>query len=129
MAAPIDPKIRAAALAELATGAPIASTAKKYGVARNSLKSWWAESGLTTVRTEEQRDQLAEAIDAWTVKAMQVLTVQLDLAMDLDWLRGHSPADFATLFSVLADHVARLAETQQSGQDEVGAPTPLRRAS
>ncbi len=129
MAAPIDPRIKAAALADIAVGKPIAATAKKHGIARQTLINWKEEAGLDSVFTSEQRDQLGEAIDAWTVKAVQALTVQLDLAMDLGWLRGHSPAEFATLITVLADQVARLAQTEQSRQDGLDAPTPIRRAS
>lgn len=129
MARPIDPQIKVAALADLATGKPVYATAKKFKIARQTLINWRDEAGLDTVLTQQQRDQLGEAIDAWVVKAVMVLTKQLDLAMDLDWLRGHSPAEFATLVSVLADQVARLAETQSNGQAEPGAPTLLRRAS
>lgn len=128
MARPIDPEIKAAALADLATGKPILPTAKKYGVARQTLINWKEEAGLDSVFTPEQRDQLGEAIDTWTLKAIKALTVQLDLAMDLDWLRGHSPADFAALITVLSDQVARLAATQQDGQAESSPPTLLRRA-
>lgn len=128
MAAPIDPKIKAAVLAEVATGQPVATVAKKYGVHRTQVRRWREERLVPEAQPvvpQEQRDQLGEAINAWTVKAIQALTVQLDLAMDLDWLRGHSPADFAALITVLADQVARVAETQEIGQPSEGAPTPI----
>ncbi len=130
MAAPANPKIRAAALAELLAGEPVATTARKHNIARSTLLKWWEEEGLSRpVATQLQRDELGDAIDAWLVKGVKALTVQLDLAMDLDWLRGHSPADFATLFGVLADKIARVAQTQQVGQPADSTPTPIRRAS
>lgn len=125
MAAPTDPQIKAAVLADIATGQPFATIAKKYGINRSAVYRWRDESLSQPVVTQEQSDQLGEAINAWTVKAVQALTVQLDLAMDLDWLRGHSPADFAALITVLADQVARVAQTQEIGQSSESAPTPI----
>ncbi len=130
MAAPIDPKKRAEVLAQIATGVPIATAAKRSNIARSTLIKWIEEERLNEpVATQLQRDQLGDAIDAWMVKAIQALTVQLDLAMDLDWLRGHSPAEFASLIAVLAEQVARVGQVQQIGQAEASAPTPMRRAS
>lgn len=129
MAKPLAPEIKAAALADLATGEPIATTAKKYRIARQTLINWKDEACLDTVQTQEQRDQLGDAIHGWMVKCVETLTAQLDVAMDGAWLREHSPSDLAALISVLAEKLARVAETQQVGLAEGSAPTPIRRVS
>jgi hypothetical protein len=130
VAKPIAPEIKGAALAEIATGEPIATTAKKYGVARSTVNKWVEESRLSEpVATQAQRDQLGDAIHGWMVKCVETLTAQLDVAMDGAWLREHSPSDLAALISVLAEKLARVAETQQVGLAEDSAPTPIRRVS
>lgn len=128
MAAPIDPRIKAAALADVAMGAPIATTAKKYKIARATLNNWVDEACLDSVQTQDQRDEIGELVHTWMIKCMQALIVHLDVSMDKGWLLEHSPSDLANITAILTERFSRMAQTQQERLAEDSAPTPIRRA-
>lgn len=130
MAAPIDPKIKAAALAEVLAGASQGATAKKYGLTRQAIAQWMAQEQLVApVLPPEAIYNVGMALSRLMCVTIDTLAKQAEHANGVNWLDIESSrADaFTKLWRVLTEGVAGVVAAQGVGAAEE-EPTPIRRA-
>jgi transposase-like protein len=146
MPARVDPKVKGAALADLATGMGVRAVARKYGVPQGTVSRWWAKlraelraalaagSGAapvpagSTVRTgnetlKRDRPPLADLVYEYMLVSLEAQIAQARLFGDLDWLRGQAAASIealAVLHGVLNDKVVRLLYALQPADNGDG---------
>ncbi len=127
MAAPIDPKIKAAALADLGAGEPLKTTAKKYGVAFQTLRNWKEAAGLDPVFTPSVREAIWAEVDLYLLEALQTLRAVLKAGRDEAYLKSHDTSGLAAWHNAVADKVARLSTVEETATLGADEPTPIRR--
>lgn len=129
LAAPTDPGIKAQALAALAAGAPLKTTARQFGVSHQTLRNWKDAAGLEPVLTESDRANVSAALDRHICKILATLDQQLDRAAALDWFSNPEGTDaFIKLWHTLQNGAARIVAAQQVEAVEDEQPIPIRRA-
>ena len=130
MAAPIDVKIKAAALADVLTGMTVYAVAKKHGVSRRAVSEWLEHSGLgAPVPPTPVRDQIWEEMDLYLLEALQTLRVVLKVGRDEAYLKSHDTAGLSSWHNAVADKVARIAAIEEDVTVGTERPTPIRRAT
>jgi hypothetical protein len=114
---------KAAALADLATGASVNGTARKYGVDRSTVKRWRDASGIVAAPVPPQKQQadLGEQLYGYLEDSIGALRAQLAVFGDPDWLKKQSAADVAILHGVVADKTARLLAAVRPADPPDGA--------
>ncbi len=110
MARTYEPAVKAAALAELATGASVAATARKFRIGRSTLAAWRDAADLPapTPARQQKRADLGEQLYDYLEESIATLVAQLRFARDPDWLARQNAADLAVFMGVAADKATRL---------------------
>lgn len=127
MARPIDPSVKAAAMADLATGSGVREVSRKYGVSTGAASSLMAEARGTvqasSVRTEKRRD-IGERVLGYLEESLETLTAQVRLARDPNWVHRQTANDLAIFHGVLADKTTRIlaalapVDSEPDGDDD-----------
>lgn len=114
---PHSPRKRAAAVAELATGARPTDVARKYGVSLSQLRYWRQTAGVGTAYART-REALGDMVYDLVADNIETLRVQARLARSEDWFEKQSAADVAELVGTLSDRTIRLlAAFRPAGPD------------
>lgn len=110
MATTYDPRVKAAALAELVTGASVAATARKFRIARSTLAAWRnvADLPAPTPARQQKKVEIGEQLYGYLEESIATLVAQLRFARDPDWLARQNAADLAVFMGVAADKATRL---------------------
>lgn len=111
---------KAAALAEVAAGASVNATAKKFGISRAAISEWRDRSDLPTPTpaAQEKRANLGEQLYGYLEDSIGALRSQLAVFGDPDWLKKQSAAELAILHGVVADKTARLLAAARPGEPD-----------
>ncbi len=129
-----SPEVRAAALAELATGASVNSVANKYGASRTTIRRWEAESGagrrtITSIGAQQKKDLGVLTYDM-LVDAIETIQAQLRLARDPKWVQKQSAGELGSFIGITADKVTRLlaafrpVDSEADAEAEPGSEGP-----
>lgn len=131
----VDPKIKAAAIADLQAGDQPAIVAERYGINNNTVKQWKSRY-VTEVVTdvpdrvtvqkpalERQKTQLGEIILDLLAAKLEASKAIAEAARDPAWLRKQSATELATLGAYLdstafaiGDRLARSANPSTDGE-------------
>lgn len=125
--APVDPRLKAQVLAELATGAPLKAIARKHGLSTTAIRRWRDEAGLSRVFTQEQQADVGAALDRYLCAVIEGLKLQFEHTLKSNWFADHGIDDYLKLLRAHQDGIARVVEAQ-TGAAEDEQPTPIRRA-
>lgn len=112
---------KAAALAEVAAGASVNATAKKFGIGRSTLSTWrdLANMPPPSPAGQQKRIDLGEQLYTYLEESLTTLVAQLRFARDPQWLARQNAADLAVFMGVAADKATRLlAAFRPSERDE-----------
>lgn len=116
---------KAAALAEVATGASVNATAKKYGIGRATLTNWRDAAGLSvqtlTPAGQQKKAELGEQLYDYLTESIATMVAQLRFARTPEWLARQNAADLAVFMGVTADKATRLLAAFRPSPD---ADTP-----
>lgn len=115
---PHDEQTKAAALAALATGTPLAQVSRELGISRPTLTAWRDAAGLAPALQQKAEADLGEQLYGYLQGAISALTAQLAVFADPAWLRTQSAADLAILHGVINDKTARLLAAIRPDGDE-----------
>ncbi len=102
--------IKAAALADLATGASVSATARKHKVGRSTLTAWRDTTHMPqlTPDGQQKRADIGEQLYGYLEESITTLVAQLRFARDPNWLARQNAADLAVFMGVTADKATRL---------------------
>lgn len=131
MAKAHDAKLKAAVLAEIATGASAAEAARLHGVGKTTAAKWAGQGDVpvpiaptdveivptdaNAVRTLKKAD-LGEQLYDYLSESICTLRSQVIFARDTGWLEKQSADSLAILHGVIADKATRLlAAIQPAG--------------
>lgn len=122
---PHPPEVKAAVLADLATGESLSRVARKHEVSRTTVAMWRdsAQMDPSTAVVREKRADLGEQLYGYLEDSLAALRAQLAVFADPRWLQRQPAGDLAILHGVIADKTARLlAAVRLDGPaDEPGA--------
>lgn len=110
MATAYSDEIRSAALADLATGASVSATARKYGIGRATLTAWRDTTNMPypTPDGQGKRADIGEQLYGYLEESIATMVAQLRFARDPNWLARQNAADLAVFLGVTADKATRL---------------------
>lgn len=104
-----SPAQRAKAELELTAGTSIGEVARKYGIPRPTVQTWYKalKKGEQKTDFEIKRDAFIEAYAAFGVATMEMLTAQARLLKDPDYLSKKSTDDVLKHTQFIRDTFAR----------------------
>lgn len=108
---PYSPDTRAAVLAAIAAGEPIAAVARQYGIARSTVQNWMASSHVSEYRTpaiQQKKAEIGQQVYGLLEDYIETLRIQVRATRDEDWIKKQSADSLAILHGVLADKSIRL---------------------
>ena len=105
-------ELRAQVVAAVLAGATIAQAARQYGLSKQTVSRWAAESGVGTLGTEsgarEDGPTLEDLLLDLVAEHAITLRAELQAAARPDWLEKQSAADLAQLVVAQRDTLIRL---------------------
>ena len=105
---------KAKAVAEVAAGARIDQTMKKYKVGYSALHKWRKQAGMTaSEKPVAEPEDFRAQIGTYLRETLETLAFQQRFFRDQEWLRKQTAADLAGLHAVCADRAIRICEAAE----------------
>jgi transposase-like protein len=114
-------ELKAEALAMIVAGQSSTTVARKLGIPKSTVLSWWHDHGPVEPRSVRQREILGEQVYDTVKTTLEALATRARLTADEDWIREQSAAALAHLDAVHWDRVIRLLSALRPAEP---VPTP-----
>lgn len=127
MPRPLDPAIKAKAVAEVIAGRPVREVARELGVDPGALSRWRQSvvadplpTGATTLATSYARSRVAmiEQVFDTVYESLDGVRAIARLTADSDWLRRQDAGGLAQLVGQLYDRSTRMLHGLQPAVEE-----------
>jgi transposase-like protein len=111
-----SPQEKAAVLAALLAGQGLTETAEKYNVTVSQVAFWKKDLTSDQIRDiqNKNREEFESLIYEFVKEALITMSCQVRFFRTIEYLKGQSAAELATLFGVTTDKVVRLLAANQA---------------
>ena len=116
-----DPRLKRRCIEAILGGMTISQSADKFGVARETVRDWFAKSGhnLAALR-HEKLENSANLLADYLEQNLSAMHKQIQILSDKDWLKDADPARItaiATAHGITCDKAFRILEAAERARE------------